>query len=53
MVIATFFSVNPCNSLHVAKSYVSKGINDGLSSVIVCPTFFANMYPSPVDPVNG
>ena len=51
--IPTFLKLNPCNLLHFSFSYTSKGTNDGFIGIIVCPKFFAILYPSPVDPVNG
>ena len=49
--IFTFFNDSPCNSF--STSYVSNGTSDGFISVIVCPSSFAILYPSPVEPVSG
>ena len=51
--IAIFLKLNPCNSLQISFSYISSGTNDGFIFVIVCPNFSTNLYPSPVEPVNG
>ena len=47
-----FLSDKPIISLTNFSS-VKTGISDALGSIIVCPACFANLYPSPVEPVLG
>ncbi|MPM88084.1 hypothetical protein SDC9_135185 [bioreactor metagenome] len=51
-VIETFFRSSPC-AAKIPDSRMRMGAIDGLGSTIVCPSFLANRYPSPVDPVRG
>src|SRR5699024_12289847 len=53
-VSATSPSDKPCNDFFLIKASSDvNGTSVGYNSVIVCPHSFAQIYPSPVDPVLG
>ena len=50
--IATFFKDKPCISRQSGE-LLSIGIREGISSVTLCPSFIASLYPEPSEPVRG
>ncbi len=53
--MATFLKLSPCRLLHMFKESLLavSGTKDGFIGIIVCPTWLAISYPSPVEPVTG